>query len=100
MADEHHHVFVTFNTTKEQQAQALTEIGDYVAEFLSQQPGFVQSRLLASLDGEHVFHQAQWENEAAFQAAGQLARQHPDLPKLRLWAPVGTGCRLHRQFPQ
>jgi hypothetical protein len=43
MADEHHYVFVTFNTTREQQAQALREIGDYVAGFLSQQPGFVQS---------------------------------------------------------
>jgi heme-degrading monooxygenase HmoA len=100
MADEHHYVFVTFNTTREQQAQALREIGDYVAGFLSQQPGFVQSRLLASQDGEQVFHQAQWENEAAFQAAGQLARQHPDLPKLMLWTPVGVGCTLYRQFPR
>ncbi len=98
MSDTHHFVIVTFNTSQQNQTQALAEIGDYVATFLSQQPGFVSSRLFASNDGQNIVHHAQWTDEAAFQAAGQLARAHPDLPKLLAYEPKGVGYTLHRTF--
>ncbi len=98
MSDAHHFVVVTFTTTPADQAQAVEEIGAYVASFLSRQPGFLNSRLLASRDGASIVHQAEWINEAAFQAAGALAREHPDLPKLLAYQPNGVGYRLARTF--
>lgn len=94
----HHFVVVTFATTNENQAQALAEIGHYVGGFLSQQPGFVSSRLLASNDGQSIVHQAEWTTESAFAAAGPLARQHPDFPKLMAYQPKGVGYHLARAF--
>ncbi|XOV82780.1 MAG: antibiotic biosynthesis monooxygenase [bacterium] len=88
-----HYVVVTFKTTADNQNQAVNDIADYVATFLSQQPGFIQSQLLASNDGQSIVHQAQWTDEAAFQAAGVLARKHPDLPKLMVYEPKGMGYR-------
>lgn len=98
MNPDHHYVVVTFTTTPDNQAQAVTEIGDYVGSFLSQQPGFVSSSLFASRDGERIVHQAEWLSEADFQRAGTLAREHPDLPRLMAYAPSGTGYRLARRF--
>ncbi len=98
MTSEHHFVVVTFRTTPSNQAQAVQEIGDYVADFLSQRPGFVTSRLFASLDGETIVHQAEWTHEEAFRNAGPLARQHPDLPKLMAYEPKGVGYQLQRTF--
>ena len=98
MSGAHHFVVVTFATTPDNQASALEEIGAYVAEFLSQQPGFVTSRLLASRDGESIVHQAEWLDEASFQAAGALARERPELPKLMAYQPRGVGYRLARAF--
>jgi hypothetical protein len=46
---EHHIVIVSFTTTPETQNLALQQVGNYVADFLSQQAGFVCSRLHASL---------------------------------------------------
>ena len=98
MSTEHHYVVVTFKTTTDNQSQAVNDIADYVASFLSQQPGFIKSQLLASNDGQSLVHQAQWTNEAAFQAAGVLAREHPDLPKLMAYEPKGIGYRQMRTF--
>jgi antibiotic biosynthesis monooxygenase len=98
MSTEHHYVIVTFHTDKTNQSQAVTEIGDYVADFLSQQPGFVTSSLFASRDGQSIVHQAQWTSEAAFLAAGPLARAHPDFPKLMTYEPKGIGYQLERTF--
>ena len=98
MSGQHHFVVVTFKTTPANQALAVEKIGDYVADFLSQQPGFIGSRLLASRDGHSIVHQAEWTNEAAFQAAGALARAHPDLPALMAYEPSGVGYRLARTF--
>ena len=98
MSDQHHYVVVTFSTNAANQARAIEEIGDYVAQFLSQQPGFIRSRLLAGKDGTTIVHQAEWTNEAAFQAAGVLAREHPDLPKLMAYEPRGAGYSLARSF--
>ncbi|MFK7915674.1 MAG: antibiotic biosynthesis monooxygenase [Pseudomonadales bacterium] len=93
-----HHVVVMFDTTRESQAQALAEIGAYVDSFLSQQPGFVESVLLASNNGAQIVHHAQWENADAFADAGVLARAHPDLPKLMAYTPNGTGYSLYQTY--
>lgn len=93
-----HFVVVTFQTTSNNQAQALREIGGYVASFLSQQPGFLSSKLLASNDKQSIVHQAQWTDEASFVAVGPLARVHPDFPKLMAYAPKGVGYRLHGSY--
>lgn len=98
MSADPHYVVVTFTTTPDNQTQAIQEIGDYVASFLSQQPGFIRSNLFASNDGERIVHQAEWRSEADFQAAGALAREHPDLPKLMVYSPDGAGYRLARTF--
>jgi len=93
-----HRVLVSFSTNRENQAQALTEIGDYIADFLARQPGFIRSTLLASDDGEQVVHYAEWTDEAAFVAIGPLARQHPDFNKLMAYQPKGTGFWEVRRF--
>ena len=98
MISNHHFVIVTFKTDETNQALALKEIGDYVADFLSQQPGFVTSSLFASRDGSSIVHQAEWMREADFQAAGPLARVHPDFPKLMAYEPKGVGYQLTRTF--
>ncbi|MBT7537845.1 MAG: hypothetical protein HN683_00785, partial [Gammaproteobacteria bacterium] len=38
-------VVVTFNTNPENHTAARTQIDDYIRDFLSQQPGFIESRL-------------------------------------------------------
>lgn len=98
MSSDLHCVVVTFQTTSANQAQALSEIGGYVASFLSQQPGFVSSQLLAAKDELSIVHHAQWTDEASFVAIGPLARVHPDFPKLMAYSPQGNGYRLHRSF--
>ena len=98
MSETNHYVIVTFTTKPSNQDQAVEEIGAYVADFLSQQPGFITSRLFASKDGQSIVHQAQWARESDFQAAGVLAREHPDLPKLMAYEPKGIGYALARTF--
>lgn len=88
----------TYDTDGQDQAHALQEIGDYVDVFLSRQPGFVSSRLLASNDGKSIVHQSEWTSEAACLAAGTLARKHPRLPGLRTYKPRWLGYRLARAF--
>ena len=51
-----HIVIVTFNIDSDNQRTALQEIGDYVGNFLSQQPGFLGSRLHSGLDGASIVH--------------------------------------------
>jgi len=51
-----HIVIVTFNIDSDHQRTALQEIGDYVGNFLSQQPGFLGSRLHSGLDGASIVH--------------------------------------------
>jgi hypothetical protein len=98
MSSDPHFVVVIFQTTSDNQAQGLREIGGYVANFLSQQPGFLSSKLLASNDKQSIVHQAQWIDEASFVAVGPLARVHPDFPKLMAYAPKGIGYRLYSSY--
>ena len=96
---DRHIVVVQFTTAPAEQAEAVQLVGDYVADFLSQQPGFIKSRLHSSLDGESMVHYAEWESEADFQAAGAKAQDHPDLPALRAYHPLGRGYVVARTFP-
>jgi len=95
-----HIVIVNFSTTVENQDQALAKIGDYVAQFLSQQAGFLHSRLHASLDGNSIVHYAEWSSASHFQAAAQLARAHPDLPALMAFEPSASAYTIKRSFPE
>ena len=54
-----HIVIVTFNIDSDNQRTALQEIGDYVGNFLSQQPGFLSSRLHSGIDGASIVHYAE-----------------------------------------
>tara|TARA_B100001179_G_C18305459_1_gene281426 strand:- start:202 stop:510 length:309 start_codon:yes stop_codon:yes gene_type:complete len=94
-----HIVIVTFNIDSDNQRTALQEIGDYVGKFLSQQPGFLGSRLHSGLDGASIVHYAEWECQADFLKAGEKARSHPSFDKLMSYKPNGLGYRLHRSFP-
>ncbi len=44
-------------------------------------------------------HYARWRSEADFQAAGEKARVHPDLPALRLYKPAGRGYAVWATYP-
>lgn len=98
MESTEHIVIVTFETTPETQAEALEKIGAYVKSFLSQQPGFIGSRLHRSVDGTSLVHYARWKSEADFQAAGEKARVHPDLPALRVYKPAGRGYSVWASY--
>lgn len=95
---DRHIVVVHFSVDAAEQSAAAQKIGDYVASFLSQQPGFIASRLHLSNAGTGLLHYAEWESEADFQAAGALAREHPDLPALRAYQPSGVGYQVVRTF--
>ncbi len=91
-------VIVRFDTTAESRSRALEEIGDYVAEFLSRQDGFVQSWLQQSVDGDGVVHVALWRSEAHFAAAGEKAQSYPALPALRRYNPRAERYQVWRAF--
>jgi len=99
MSNPEHIVIVTFETTAENQTEALEKIGAYVDSFLSQQPGFIASQLHRGLDGTSLVHYARWRSEADFQAAGEKARAHPDLPALRVFKPAGRGYAVWASYP-
>lgn len=91
-------VIVHFDTTPENQQQALDEIGAYVDDFLRRQEGFVQSWLHRSLSGDGLVHYALWRSEADFKAAGEKARAHPALPGLMRYKPSGRYYETWREF--
>ncbi|MEQ8858969.1 MAG: antibiotic biosynthesis monooxygenase [Pseudomonadales bacterium] len=91
-------VIVSFETTPDNQQRALDEIGAYIEDFLSQQPGFLQSWLHRSLDGTSLAHYALWRSDADFKAAGEKARQHPALPALMQYKPSGRQFEVWREF--
>jgi heme-degrading monooxygenase HmoA len=97
MVDQHF-VVVDFDVEAGKQEEALALIGDYVASFLSQQPGFIHSVLHRGLDGSSIVHYAQWRSEQDFKQAGEKARAHPDLPALLAYNPRGRGFTSWRTF--
>ena len=93
-----HIVIVNFEVEPGAQDEALNNIGAYVGSFLSQQPGFIESYLHQGLDGHSIVHYARWQSEADFQAAGEKARQHPDMPALMAYKPSGRGFRVWKTY--
>ncbi|MDZ7668938.1 MAG: antibiotic biosynthesis monooxygenase [Gammaproteobacteria bacterium] len=91
-------VIVHFDTTAENQLQALEEIGTYIEDFLSRQDGFLRSRLHRALDGSGLVHYALWRSEDDFRAAGAKAREHPALPGLMQYNPRGQYYDVSREF--
>lgn len=91
-------VIVRFDTEPEEQHRALAEIGDYVADFLSRQPGFVQSALHRPVEGRGLVHYALWRREADFRAFADKARGHPALPALRRFRPSAETFEVVRAF--
>ena len=80
-------VFVNFETEPAEQDEALGLIGNYIGTYLSQQPGFIQSRLHKSMDGKRIVHYAQWQSEEHFRIFAEKAASHPDLPRIRKYNP-------------
>ena len=99
MSSIEHIVIVTFETTAENQNEALEKIGAYIDTFLSRQPGFLGSQLHRGLDGQSLVHYARWRSEADFQAAGSKARLHPELPALMAFNPSGRGYQVWASYP-
>jgi heme-degrading monooxygenase HmoA len=91
-------VIVNFKTTPDEQLEALEQIGKYIGDFLSQQPGFIQSKLHRSSDGTQVVNYAQWEKEEDFQAFAGKARSHPDLPGLMKYKPSAGFFQVWKQY--
>lgn len=96
--EQSHFVVVDFEVEPGEQDEALAKIGDYVASFLSQQPGFVRSTLHKGLDGRSIVHYAKWRCEDDFKRAGEKAQSHPDLPALLAYNPSGRGFTSWRTF--
>jgi heme-degrading monooxygenase HmoA len=99
MSMSEHIVVVFFETTPENQEEALEKIGAYIDSFLSRQPGFLGSQLHRGLDGTSLVHYARWRSEEDFQAAGVLAREHPDMPALMAYKPSGRGYNVWGTYP-
>ena len=91
-------VIVNFKVEPETQAEALEKIGHYIETFLSQQPGFVQSRLHKSIDGMRIVNYAQWESEEYFRAFAEKAVSHPDLSTLREYKPEAGFFEVWKQY--
>lgn len=91
-------VIVNFETEPAVQDKALELIGNYIETFLSQQSGFVESRLNQSTDGKRIVHYAQWQSEAHFRAFAEKAAAHPDLPEIRNFNPDAGFFKIWKQY--
>ena len=99
MSNDTFTVIVRFRTEPDNQDEALGKIGAYVDEFLSRQPGFLESWLSRNTDGTSIVHYARWRCEADFAAAGEKARSHPDLPALMAYKPSAERHQLWQHYP-
>jgi len=91
-------VVVAFETTPDNHDQAVALIGNYVGDFLSRQPGFIESWLNEKTEGSGLLHYARWQREEDFRAFAEKAQGHPDLPAIREFTPSATFYRSIRQF--
>jgi len=91
-------VIVKFETTTESQEGALIAIKDYIANFLSQQPGFISATLHRSFDGLSIANYAHWESASDFKRFAELAKDHPDLPGLIRYKPSPSFYEITEQF--
>ena len=80
-------VVVSFETTEANHASARSLIDSYVGDFLSKQPGFIESWLTEKTEGPGLLHFARWKSEADFRAFAEKAQSHPDLDQIRAFSP-------------
>jgi heme-degrading monooxygenase HmoA len=80
-------VVVTFETDQQNHAEAKELIGAYIKDFLSQQPGFIESKLHENRKATGLLHYARWKREADFRAFAEIASAHPALSALRKFKP-------------
>jgi len=76
-------VVVTFNTTLDIHSEVYQLLDEYIDSFLRHQPGFIDSRLNESEDGEGFLHFARWQKESDFRTFADKAKDHPLLPAIR-----------------
>jgi hypothetical protein len=91
-------IIVNFETEPGEQDIALGLIGNYIETFLSQQPGFIQSRLHKGTDGTRIVHCAEWKSEEHFRAFAGKAASHPDLPEIRKYKPDANFFEVWKQY--
>lgn len=91
-------VIVKFETTNQSQETALAAIKDYIASFLSQQPGFLSAKLHRSFDGLSIANYTHWESASDFKRFSELAQKHPDLPGLIQYKPTPCFYEITEQF--
>lgn len=91
-------VIVKFETTAETQEAALVAVKNYIAGFLSQQPGFISATLHRSFDNLSIVNYAHWESASDFKRFAELAREHPDLPELLQYKPTPCFYEIAGEF--
>ena len=91
-------VVVTFNTNSENHTTARTQIDDYIRDFLSQQPGFIESRLHELQAGTGLLHYASWQSENDFKLFALKAKDHPGLPAIREYAPSANFYHIVKEY--
>ena len=91
-------VVVTFNTNPENHTVARTQIDDYIRDFLSQQPGFIESRLHELQAGAGLLHYASWQSENDFKLFALKAKDHPALPAIRAYTPSANFYHIFAEY--
>ena len=91
-------VVVTFETTQDNHTQAREVIDEYIRDFLSQQPGFIESRLHEQRQDTGLLHYARWKTEADFRAFAEIAASHPALPQIRKFSPNANFYDVWAQY--
>jgi len=91
-------VVVTFETNEGNHTRARTQIDDYIRDFLSQQPGFIESRLHELREGQGLLHYARWQSEKDFRAFAEKAKDHPALPAIREYTPTASFYDVYAEY--
>ena len=91
-------VVVTFETNAGNHLKARTQINDYIKDFLSLQPGFIESRLHEAREGTGLLHYARWQSESDFKAFAEKAKTHPALPAIREYTPNANFYDVWAQY--
>ena len=91
-------VVVTFDTNSENHTAARTQIDNYIRDFLSQQPGFIESRLHELQAGAGLLHYASWQSENDFKSFALKAKDHPALPAIREYSPSANFYHIFAEY--
>ena len=91
-------VVVNFNTNPENHTAARTQIDDYIRDFLSQQPGFIESRLHELHAGTGLLHYARWQSENDVKLFSLKAQDHPARPAIRECTPSANFDHMFAEY--